>query len=109
MPRLLLAFVLCCVSSLAVADVKILPDGRVPADKRLGNLKDLNGYFPLEVPATKEEWAKRADVVRKQVLSRRACGRCRPRGRSSRSCMVSLIAMTSRSSEFILRVLRASS
>ena len=68
MTRLLLAFVVCCVSSLAVADVKVLPDGRAPADKRLGNLKDLNGYFPLEVPATKEEWTKRADVVRKQVL-----------------------------------------
>jgi dienelactone hydrolase len=68
MPRLLLAFVVCCVSSLAVADVKVLPDGRASADKRLAPLKDLNGYFPLEVPATKEEWAKRADVVRKQVL-----------------------------------------
>ena len=68
MTRLLLAFVVCCVSSLAVADVKVLPDGRVPADKRLGAPKDLNGYFPLEVPATKEEWAKRADYVRKQVL-----------------------------------------
>lgn len=68
MTRLLLAFVVCCVSSLAVADVKVLPDGRVPADKRLAPLKDLNGYFPLEVPATKEEWAKRADFVRKQVL-----------------------------------------
>ncbi len=68
MSRLLLAFVVCCVGSLAAADVKVLPDGRVPADKRLGNLKDLNGYFPLEVPATKEEWTKRADVVRQQVL-----------------------------------------
>ena len=68
MTRLLLAFVVCCVSSLAVADVKVLPDGRTPADKRLGALKDLDGYFPLEVPATKEEWAKRADYVRKQVL-----------------------------------------
>lgn len=68
MARLLLAFVVCCVSSLAAADMKVLPEGRTPADKRFGNLKDLNGYFPLEVPATKEEWAKRADFVRKQVL-----------------------------------------
>lgn len=68
MTRLLLAFVVCCVSSLAVADVKVLPEGRALADKRLGPLKDLNGYFPLEVPTTKEEWAKRADYVRKQVL-----------------------------------------
>ena len=68
MPRLLLVLVLCLTGSLALADMRVLPDGEVPQDKRLGALKDLNGYFPLEVPATKEEWAKRADYVRKQVL-----------------------------------------
>ncbi len=68
MPRLLLVLVLCLTGSLAFADVRVLPDGEAPKDKRLGALKDLNGYFPLEVPATKEEWAKRADYVRKQVL-----------------------------------------
>ncbi len=68
MTRLVLALGLCLVSSLAFADVRALPDGQAPKDKRLGGLKDLNGYFPLEVPATKEEWAKRADFVKKQVL-----------------------------------------
>lgn len=68
MSRLLLACVVCCVGSFAVADVNVLPEGRTLNDKRLGALKDLNGYFPLEVPATKEEWAKRADWVRTQVL-----------------------------------------
>ncbi|MCX7419118.1 MAG: hypothetical protein NT013_06225 [Planctomycetia bacterium] len=68
MPRLLLVLVLCLTGSLALADVRVLPEGEAPNDKRLGVLKDLNGYFPLEVPATKEEWAKRADYVRKQVL-----------------------------------------
>ena len=68
MPRFLLVLVLCLTGSLAFADVRVLPEGEAPKDKRLGALKDLNGYFPLEVPATKEEWAKRADYVRKQVL-----------------------------------------
>lgn len=68
MTRHVLALVLCLVSSVALADVRVLPDGQAPADKRLGELKNLNGYFPLEVPPTKEAWAARADVVRKQVL-----------------------------------------
>ena len=68
MPRLLLVLALCLTGSLAFADVRVLPDGEAPKDKRLGALKDLNGYFPLEVPGTKEEWTKRADYVRKQVL-----------------------------------------
>ncbi len=68
MTRQMLVLVLLLTSSVAFADVRVLPEGQVPKDKRLGSLKDLNGYFPLEVPASKEEWAKRADFVRKQVL-----------------------------------------
>jgi dienelactone hydrolase len=68
MSRLLLACVVCCVGSFAVADVTVLPEGRTLNDRRLGALKDLNGYFPFEVPATKEEWARRADRIRTQVL-----------------------------------------
>ncbi len=68
MPRLLLVLVLCLTRSVAVADVRVLPDGQAPADQRLDDLKTLNGYFPLEVPASKEAWAARADVVRKQLL-----------------------------------------
>ena len=41
-------------------DVRVLPDGRKPADVRLEPLKDLNGYFPFEVPATKDAWEARA-------------------------------------------------
>jgi dienelactone hydrolase len=39
-----------------------------PEDYRLGKNKDLNGYFPMVVPKTKEEWAKRRQRVREQVL-----------------------------------------
>jgi len=39
-----------------------------PPDYRLGAPKTLDGYFPLVVPKTKEEWAKRRQRVREQVL-----------------------------------------
>lgn len=66
--RAVLAGMLLLVSLPLFAEVRALPDGQALKDKRLGAPKDLNGYFPMTVPATKEEWAKRADAVRKQVL-----------------------------------------
>ncbi len=56
-----------CVSAEA-ADVRIVPEGQVPADTRLEPLKDLNGYFPMEVPQTKEAWQARAEKLRRRVL-----------------------------------------
>ena len=41
---------------------------KAEADARLGPLKDLNGYFPFEVPATAALWEKRAEEVRRRVL-----------------------------------------
>jgi dienelactone hydrolase len=51
----------------APQESRVLPDGKVPADERLQPAKDLNAYFPLEVPATREAWAKRAEELRRQV------------------------------------------
>src|SRR5262249_31460697 len=31
----------------------------IPKDSRLGPAKDLNGYFPMKVPSSKEAWEKR--------------------------------------------------
>ena len=39
-----------------------------PKDSRVDKPKDLNGYFPLAVPATKEAWEKRRQELREQVL-----------------------------------------
>ncbi|MCI0360730.1 MAG: acetylxylan esterase [Planctomycetaceae bacterium] len=50
------------------APPRVLPQGQLPKDARLGPPKDLNGYFPLVVPKTKEEWEARAAVVRRQML-----------------------------------------
>ena len=56
-------------ASVALAEVpRALPAGKLPEDSRLGELKDLNGYFPLTVPASKEEWESRAAKLRRQVL-----------------------------------------
>jgi dienelactone hydrolase len=51
------------------ADVpRVLPDGTVPHDKRLGPLKDLDGYFPFTPSKTPEEWAARREQVRRRIL-----------------------------------------
>ena len=34
----------------------MLPPGRLPDDRRLGPLVDLNGYFPLVPSASKDAW-----------------------------------------------------
>lgn len=47
---------------------RVLPAGQAPEDARLGPLKDLNGYFPLAVPESREAWEDRADRVRRQLL-----------------------------------------
>ena len=49
------------------APPRVLPEGKLPADARLGALKDYDGYFPFEVPATREVWVKRSEEVRRQV------------------------------------------
>ncbi len=43
-------------------------DAAPPGDIRLGPLKDLDGYFPFKVPATRAEWETRAEEVRKRIL-----------------------------------------
>jgi len=46
---------------------RALPEGKQPSDTRLASSKDLNGYFPLTMPKSADEWAKRADQVRRQI------------------------------------------
>lgn len=51
---------------------RVLSAGQRPMDRRLTELKDLDGYFPFEPSATAAAWKERADYVRRQVLV--ACG-----------------------------------
>jgi dienelactone hydrolase len=50
-----------------VAGPRMLPEGELPLDVRLLPLKDLNGFFPFEPPASVEEWNERAARVRRQM------------------------------------------
>ncbi|MEK7686532.1 MAG: acetylxylan esterase [Verrucomicrobiota bacterium] len=47
---------------------RVLPQGTLPNDARLQPLKDLDGYFPFHVPKSPEDWAWRAERVRRQLL-----------------------------------------
>ena len=53
-------------------NTRVLPAGSRPNDARLQPLKDLDGYFPLEVPDSVEAWTRRAEQLRRQL--RVACG-----------------------------------
>lgn len=55
------------VAALA-AGSRVLPDGELPMDSRLGPLKDLNGYFPFEPSKSRENWEPRAERLRRRVL-----------------------------------------
>ncbi len=46
---------------------RVLPAGKKPNDQRLGEPKNLNGYFPFKPPATQQEWQQRAERVRRQT------------------------------------------
>jgi dienelactone hydrolase len=48
--------------------VRVLPAGRLPEDRRLGPLKDLNGYFPFVPCKSMAEWSRRAEHLRRQLL-----------------------------------------
>jgi dienelactone hydrolase len=68
-PAAFLLLALLAIQSPAQAQgPRILPAGQLPADARLGALKDLNGYFPFTPSKTKEEWDARAAVVKRQIL-----------------------------------------
>jgi hypothetical protein len=51
------------VTSLS-ATPRVLPEGELPKDKRLADLKELNGYFPFKPPTSKKEWADRSSEIR---------------------------------------------
>src|SRR5690348_10877641 len=67
---LLLGFGLALASAdtLHADPTRVLPDGKLPNDRRLLPLKDLDGYFPFTVPASKEAWETRAEEVRRRLL-----------------------------------------
>ena len=63
-----LVLALVAVAASQAAAPRVLPEGQLPQDKRLGKLVDLNGYFPFTPSPTKEAWVARAEQVRRRVL-----------------------------------------
>ena len=65
-----IAFLLvaCCSVSLFAQARRVFPEGERPDDVRLKPLKDLNGFFPFEVPKSLEAWEKRAAELRLRIL-----------------------------------------
>ena len=53
---------------LAADPPRALPAGKQPQDVRLGELRTLDSYFPFRPVASPEEWAKRKEHLRRQVL-----------------------------------------
>ncbi|MSU24503.1 MAG: acetylxylan esterase [Opitutus sp.] len=60
--------VLGAATALCAAAPRVLEPGQLPADSRLGPLKDLNGSFPWTPSSSKAAWEKRAEALRRQVL-----------------------------------------
>jgi dienelactone hydrolase len=57
------------LGSVAIAAApRVSDEGKLPDDRRLGPLKDLDGYFPFTPSKTKEAWEKRAEEVRRRIL-----------------------------------------
>ena len=65
--RLLLLAVLATVTCSQAAGPRVFPEGKLPADRRLGELTHLNGFFPFSVPKTPSAWEDRASQLRLQV------------------------------------------
>jgi len=60
----------CCAGEPPAAlseTTRVLPKGQLPNDHRLGPLKDLDGYFPFVPCDTPDEWANRAERVRRNI------------------------------------------
>lgn len=57
-------------STVVAADdpTRVYGPGERPVDARLGKPKTLNDYFPFSPPKSKDEWAKRRQEVREQLL-----------------------------------------
>lgn len=47
---------------------EVLDAGQLPEDIRLHDPKDLNGYFPFEVPESSAEWEQRQAALKQRVL-----------------------------------------
>jgi len=64
----LAAMVLAGTGGVCAAGPRVMAEGALPPDARRQPQKDLDGYFPFEVPASPEAWKPRAERVRRRIL-----------------------------------------
>jgi dienelactone hydrolase len=64
----LFALIVSAVHAADDADIRVLAPGETPKDSRLGKPRDLDGYFPMTVPRSTDEWLSRRQQIREQVL-----------------------------------------
>lgn len=65
---LLLLFAVFSSIPFASAATRVLPEGKLPEDARLGSLRHLNrNYFPFQQVESMEAWKSRAEKLRRQV------------------------------------------
>lgn len=64
---ILLTAAMLLISSVSAAP-RALPPAQLPNDSRLGPLKDLDGYFPFTPSKSPEDWSRRANHARRQIL-----------------------------------------
>jgi len=51
----------------ASAAPRVLPEGQLPKDQRLEELKDLHGHFPFTPSSSLKEWEDRAERIRQKL------------------------------------------
>lgn len=61
------AVVVLAVSTSHATDLRVYEQGQQPNDRRLQDPKDLNGYFPFDVPESVGAWEARANELRRRV------------------------------------------
>ncbi|MEY2408985.1 MAG: hypothetical protein QOF48_1655 [Verrucomicrobiota bacterium] len=66
--RFVLVLILGTLSCRHTGGPRVSQEGRLPDDARLQPLKELDGYFPFNPPATKVAWEKRSADVRRRIL-----------------------------------------
>ncbi len=65
----LLLFASASIPDFAAAEtIRVMSPGQTPNDQRLAPLKDLNGYFPFSPANSVQDWNRRAENVRRQLL-----------------------------------------
>lgn len=57
-----------CTHFALAEPLRVLPEGELPRDVRLGALRTLHDYFPFDPPDTQEGWSERSARLKRKIL-----------------------------------------